>query len=434
MHTREQSARLIIAQQEFSLPVIVDNQDQQHLDVRDFHQKSGMFLYDPGLINTAIAQSTITWIDSQNDKLYYRGYDVEDLCRQSSFVEVSYLLAYGSLPAAAELEQYSRSLSNHSLIHESMKNFFDSFPGDAHPLAILATMVTALSSYYPKSYEFNKSMGIDITVRLLAKVRTLAAWSYKRSIGQPVIYPRDELPYWTNFLNMMFALPVEHYSVDPMDDEVLNKLMILYCDHEQNIATATVRMLASTKANLFVCINAGISAFWGSKEAAWEVLTVPMIEHMLDNRMSPESYFQDFINGMSRINSSAFGHAKYKQLDPRVRVARDLFHTYLKKKEAQAWQIDAFTQKALEVEEFTTQHTLFKEKGLYPNLDFYSALIFHLMGIPENMGNSIRVIGKLPGWLAHWQEQRLNEQTGSMRPQQIYSGPRMREWQPIDKR
>lgn len=417
----QKTVALNLKSQTIEFPTIEGSDHKQGIDVAGFKRKSGMYFFDPSLNNIAVAASSITLIDNQNDKLFYRGYDIEELVRKSNFVEVAYLLANGVLPSKENFKAYSNALSNHSLIHESMRNFFDSFPGDAHPLAILATMVTALSSYYPQPYEENKAIGVDVTIRLLAKVRTLAAWSYKKSIGHPVIYPRDELPYWTNFLNMMFAVPLEPIKIPEMDDKIMNQLMILYSDHEQNIATTTVRLLASTRANLFVCINAGISAYWGAREAAYDVLTVPMIEHMLDNSLSPEKYFEKFINGIEPLKSPAFGHAKYKTLDPRGKISKQLFYEYMKEIKFDE-KMSPFIEKALEVEQFTSSHTFFKELGMYPNLDFYSALIFHMMGIPPNMYNVIRVIGKLPGWIAHWQEQRKNDKSGSMRPQQIYTG------------
>lgn len=429
----EDYARLQINDQEYRLPVLTGSDGQRVVSAQGFYENSGYYFYDPTLNNVAVTSSQITNIDQKSDHLYYRGYDIEALVQHSNFIEVTYLLSKGELPDQEQYEIYSRSLSSHSLVHESMRNFFNSFPGDAHPLAILATMVTALSSYYPMSYEEHKASGIDVTIRLLAKVRTLAAWSYKKSIGHPVIYPRDDLPYWTNFLNMMFSVPIEPYLIDPKDDRIMNQLMILYCDHEQNIATSTVRLLGSTHANLFVCINAGISALWGAREATYEVLTVPMIEYMLDHRMPAEQYFEKFIKGGEPLRSPAFGHAKYNRIDPRARLSRQLFHEYYKNYNG-PFKNDPFMEKALEVEEYTSGHPFFKELKLYPSLDFYSALIFRMLGVPSNMYNAIRVIGKLSGWLAHWLEQRQDEESRSMRPQQLYTGAAPRKYSSLDSR
>ncbi|MBX7057132.1 MAG: citrate synthase [Leptospirales bacterium] len=412
----------------YEFPIVESVAGPGGIDFSELFTQSGRYSYDPSLNSTAVTQSSITWVDPSG-KLHYRGYDVADLVERSSFVETSYLLAGGELPSEAEYEEYSRSLSRHSMIHESMRNFFDAFPGDAHPLAILATMVTALSSYYPHSYEDHFKMGIDVKARLLAKVRTLAAWAYKKSIGQPVIYPRDELPYCSNFLNMMFAVPSGDTQVAPEDERILNQILILYSDHEQNVATSTVVMVGSTRANLFVSINAGISAIWGQREANYRMLPRPMLQHMISNGLTAERYFEPFLRGEERLQSPAFGHRKYRIEDPRAILSRRLFKEYIASHPRAS--SDPIIQKALEVESYMLGHPFFQKMKLYPNLDFYSAMIFHLLGIPPNMNNVIRVIGKMSGWLAHWQEQRQNEQKG-MRPQQIYSGSMPRTY-PADR-
>ncbi|MCB1324169.1 MAG: citrate synthase [Spirochaetales bacterium] len=417
--------------QDYALPVVTGSDGKPALDLTDLRRKTGLLAFDPSLMNTAVTRSEITWIDSENGKLLYRGYSVEQLVQESSYVEVAYLLTNGELPTPSQYAEYSTTLSKHSLIHEAMRNFFDGFPGTAHPLAILATMVTALSSYYPDTYESHKEQGVDVKARLLAKVRTLAAMAYKKSIGQPIVYPRDELPYCANFLNMMFAIPAEAYTVPADDEKILNQILILYSDHEQNVATSTVRLLGSTRANLFVCINAGISALWGSREASYSLHTIPMLTTMLNNRMSPERFFEKFISGHEPLKSSAFGHRKYKTVDPRARISRELFHAYYR---THAQKRDPLMEIALEVEEFTLGHTYFKELGFYPNLDFYSALIFRLMGIPTNMNNVIRCIGKLAGWLAQWSEQRAETKHRQMRPQQVYSGMMERPFKPVSER
>lgn len=425
------TAQLNADGKEYSLPILEGTDGQRAIDVSELKESSGLYTYDPTLNNTAVTKSEITRIDAESGKLLYRGYDLAALVKDSGFVEVSYLLFNGNLPTKNEYEAYSHSLSNHSMVHESMRNVFDAFPGDAHPLAILATMVTALSSYYPQSYEENMEAGIDLKARLLAKVRTLAAWSYKKSIGHPVIYPRDELPYCDNLLNMMFAVPAEPYTVPADDARVLNQIFILYSDHEQNSATSTVRFLSSTRANLFVCINAGISALWGARESAYSVHTVPMLETMLSHNMGADKFFERFINGEEHFRSPAFGHAKYKSEDPRARLSRELLHTYLRKKDDAT--NNPFIEKGLEVEQYVLGHPFFKEMKIYPNLDFYSALIFLAMGIPRSMFNVMRVIGKMAGWLAQWEEERLIT-AKAMRPQQLYSGVNEREYVSMDQR
>jgi Citrate synthase len=294
------------------LPLVTGTDNKQAIDIHFLNQETNLTTFDSALNNTSIAKSKISYIDSKNGKLYYRGYDVEELVEKSTFVETSFLLLYGHLPTKSEMEKFSYTLSKHSMIHESMRLFFDAFPGDAHPLAILATLVTALSAYYPTSYEEMIKQGIDIRVRLLAKVRTLAAWSYKKSVGQPIIYPRDELPYCTNFLNMMFATPAEPYDVDPMDDRILNRILILYADHEMNATTTTVRVVASGRANLFACINAGICSLWGSRESDANVPPIIMLREMINKNLSSEAYFKDFIQGKKQLKLNGLGHNAYE--------------------------------------------------------------------------------------------------------------------------
>ncbi len=428
------SANLQLDGETFPLPLVEGSDGTQALDITQLFEKSGVATFDQNLRNTAVARSAVTWIDAANGKLLYRGYDVGELVEKSSFVETAYLLSNGELPSADELKEYSTSLSKHSMIHESMRNFFDAFPGDAHPIANLSVMVTALSSYYPATYEENIDKGIDIKARLLAKMRTLAAWSYKKSVGQPIVYPRDNLPYCANLLNMMFAVPAEPYTVPRSHDAILNKILILYADHEQNVATSTVRLVGSTHTNLFASVSAGMCAFWGARESSAVNVPPPMrmLEQMLDNRQAPEQYFEKFINGEEPMTSTGLGHTSYKTTDPRAVICGKLFHDYLDAHPE--FKNDPRVQKALEVEEFTRGHGFFVERRLYPNLDFYSGLIFHMIGMPIVMNNVLRVIGKLAGWLAHWQEQRTRNDRLALRPRQVYFGESERSYVDVDAR
>lgn len=423
-------------QKKTRIPLITGSDHQKFVDINFLFQETGLITFDSALNNTAIAKSKISYIDSKNGKLYYRGYNVEELVEKSTFVETSFLLIYGHLPTEKELKNFSKELSKHSMIHESIRLFFDAFPGSAHPLAILATLVTALSAYYPQSFEDMIKKGIDIRTRLLAKVRTLAAWSYKKSIGQPIIYPRDELPYCTNFLNMMFATPAEPYKVDPIDDAVLNQILILYADHEMNATTTTVRVVASGRANLFACINAGICSLWGSRESDANVPPIVMLQEMINNNISSEEYFRDFITGKKQLKLNGFGHNAYEKEDPRAKISRRIFKEYYQKKIVKQPSIlqDPILNKALEVEEYVMNHPGLKEMNFYPNLEFYSALIFKLLGIPPEMNNVIRSIGKLPGWLAHWTEQRENPDRKVYRPKQVYVGELNKTYIPIQDR
>ncbi len=433
-----ETAELHINNEKYLLPLLSGGDGQKAINLEDFHKKTGCYLYDPLLNNVAIAKSAVTHIDPQKGKLFYRGYDVEDLVEKSQFVEVAYLLIHGNLPNKQQYEQYSLSLSRHALIHESMRNVYDAFPGNAHPLAILATMVTALSSYYADDYEEYKEQGRDLKDRLLSKVRTLAAWAYKKSVGLPTIYPLDHLPYCANLLNMMFAIPAEPYEVSPQEERILNQILILYSDHEQNIATSTVRLVGSAGANLFVCINAGICALWGARETSWKLHTVPMLSRMVEGGISAEKFFAPFIKGEEPLLSPAFGHKKYSGMGPRARISRKLFYNYLEAHPEK--RQDALIAKALEMEQYMLGHPFFAQMELHPNLDFYSTLIFQMMDIPINMFNVLRVIGKLAGWLAHWEEQRQQSKEEpftrpqQIRPQQLYSGPPPRHYRPIEQR
>lgn len=430
-----EQAELRLGGQSIALPVITGSDGSKAVNVDRLLAKTGYALYDPRLLNTAIALSDITWIDTRQGRLFYRGYNIKDLIEHSTFVETSYLLIHGKLPNREELREFSLSLSKHSMIHEQMKLFFDAFPGRSHPLGMLSTMVTSLSSYYPASYEENKRKGIDVKTRLLAKVRTLAAWSYKRSIGEPIIYPRDVLPYCENFLNMMFALPTEPYNVNPADARILNQMLILYADHEQNVATTTVRLVASTQANLFASISAGLCALWGARESFSNVSPIRMLQVMVESNQTPEKYFEPFIKGTGTLRTNGLGHKKYALTDPRADLSKQLYRSFLAAKPSAVRR--PLFEKAAEVEQFVLGHPFFINLNLYPNLDFYSSLIFELLGIPPEMHNVVRAIGKLAGWLAHWSDVRENlggGGGGQIRPQQIYTGPQERAYLKIDER
>jgi len=425
------SVKLILDDSTLDLPIITGTDGSQSIDIEDLFENTGLHTYDPRLKNTTCLKSSISWIDREHGTLLYRGYDVEELVQNSTFIETSYLLRHGELPVADELTKYSNSLSNHSMIHEDMRNIFDAFPSGAHPLAILATMVSTLSSYYPQTYEENFARGIDIGTGLLSKVRTLAAWSYKKSIGEPIVYPSDKLPYWHNFMNMMFSIPSEPYSCPEENIKIMNQIMILYSDHEQNVGTTAVRLVGSTKANLYACIISGMSAMWGVRESGANIPPMIMVEIMLNQNQAPEVFFEKFIKGHEPLRSNGLGNSSYKTIDPRAKISKELFHEY--RKTHKHADNDPYIQKALEIEEFVLGHPYFLEKGLYPNLDFYSAMIFHLLGIPLTMNNVIRVIGKLSGWLAHWHEQRLNVNL-SYRPAQVYTGELKRTYIPLERR
>lgn len=412
----------------YEFDVLTGTDGRSGIDISSLHEKTGLVSYDPGFFNTAVGESKVSRRDSEKGELSYRGYQIGDLVRNSTFVETSYLLIYGTLPNKEQLNDYSVRLSKHSMIHEDMINLFDGFPGKAHPLAILSTMVMALSSYYTDDYEESADRGVDHVTRLLAKVRTIAAFSYKKMIGQPFVYPLDRLPYCTNFLHMVFSVPAEKYEVDPYFDRVLNQLWILYADHEQNVAATTVQLVGSTKANLFASVSAGISALWGSREGGQSVAAVELIEDINRTGGDCKAYFEK-LKGSEIITQSTFlGHAAYKTVSPRAIAAREVFHEFSRKYR------NPVLETALKVEEYLINEPYFKERNLYPNLEFYSGVLFFSLGVPKNMFTLMQAIGKLPGWMAHWRELRINANYKKARPRQIYKGEMNRVYSPIEDR
>jgi citrate synthase len=422
-------AELIINGKKIELDIIQGSDGKSGIDISTLYDKTGMVTIDPGFFNTAIGKSRVSRRDSEKGELTYRGYSVRDLAMNSTFVETAYLLIYGDLPNKEQLSDFSKRLSKHSMIHEDMINLFDGFPGVAHPLAVLSTMVMSLSSYYSADYEESVDKGVDHISRLLAKVRTIAAFSYKKMIGKPFVYPIDKYPYCTNFLYMLFSLPAEPYEVNPYYDKILNQLWILYADHEQNVAATTVQLVGSTKANLFASISAGISALWGSREGGQSVAALELVEEIIRNKGDHKAVLEKLKIGDSIFQSTIFGHSAYKTVSPRAIVAREIFHEFCSKYNSEVLDI------ALKVEEYVLNDKFFKDNNLYPNLEYYSGIIFYSMGIPKNMFTLMQAIGKLPGWLAHWRELRVvSSDHKKARPRQIYSGEINRVYTPIEKR
>ena len=420
-------AELNINGKKIELDIIEGSDGKSGIDISSLYDKTGFVSFDPGFFNTAIGKSRVSRRDSEKGELTYRGYSVADLVKNSTFVETAYLLIYGDLPNQDQLSDFSRRLSKHSMIHEDMINLFDGFPGKAHPLAVLSTMVMSLSSYYSAEYEESADRGVDHITRLLAKVRTIAAFSYKKMIGKPFVYPKDKYPYCTNFLYMLFSIPAEPFEVDPYHDKILNQFWILYADHEQNVAATTVQLVGSTKANLFASISAGISALWGSREGGQSVAAIELVEEILkngdhkkvlDNLKSNESIFQ----------STIFGHSAYKTVSPRAIVAKEIFHEFAGKHK------NEITDTALKIEDYILNDPFYKEHNLYPNLEFYSGIVFYTLGIPKNMFTLMQAIGKLPGWLAHWRELRISGDYKKVRPRQIYNGEINKKYKSIDNR
>ncbi|MEO8798935.1 MAG: citrate synthase [Polyangiaceae bacterium] len=413
------------------LPVIVGSENEPAIDIAGLRAKTGMVTIDPAFMNTASTKSAITFLDGEKGILRYRGIPIEQLAEKSSFVETSYLLIYGHLPKPEELTDFSRLLTRHSLIHEDMKRFFDGFPSTAHPMAVLSAMVCSLSSYYPDAIDVDNTHVTDITIaRLLAKVRTIAAFAYKKSIGQPFVYPKNSLKYCGNFLNMMFSVPAEPYEVDPEVERVMNILLILHADHEQNCSTSTVRLVGSSKANLFASISAGICALWGPLHGGANQEVIKMLENIQKDGGDVSKYVALAKDKNSTFRLMGFGHRVYKNFDPRAKIIKKCADDVLGKKGVN----DPLLDIAKRLEEAALKDSYFVERKLYPNVDFYSGIIYRALGFPTNMFTVLFALGRLPGWIAHWKEMMDDPTTKIGRPRQIYIGPTATDYVPLDQR
>src|SRR3954469_22148693 len=414
---------------EAALPVIVGTEDEHAVDIRSLRQESGYITLDSGYMNTGSTTSAITYLDGEQGILRYRGYPIEELAEQSDFVETSYLLINGKLPTTDERAKFSTMLTRHSLIHEDMHQFFSGYPPTSHPMAVLSAMVTSLSAYYPDSLDRNAPMDLHIT-RLLSKVRTIAAFSYKKSIGQPLIYPKNSLKYCANFLHMMFAVPSEDYVVSPVLEKALNQLLILHADHEQNCSTSTVRMVGSSGANLYAAIAGGILALWGPLHGGANQAVIEMLEDIKANGGDGKKFIDDVKNKRDNRRLMGFGHRVYKNYDPRAKILKKMCDEVL----VHLGVNDPLLDIAKQMEEVALRDDYFVSKKLYPNVDFYSGIIYRAMGIPTNMFTVMFALGRLPGWIAHWKEMVEDPNTKIGRPRQIYTGEKVRKYVPIDQR
>jgi citrate synthase len=416
---------------EFEAPVVVGTEGERAIDIGQLRAKTGFVTIDPAFMNTASTKSAITFIDGDNGILRYRGIPIEQLAEKSTFVETAYLLIYGVLPNDQQLVDWSEKLTRHSLIHEDMKHFFEGFSPSAHPMAILSAMVAALSSYYPDSLDADNVEHRDITIaRLASKVRTIAAFAYKKSIGQPFVYPKNTLSYCANFLHMMFSVPAEEYQVDPELVKVMNLLLILHADHEQNCSTSTVRVVGSSKANLFASISAGICALWGPLHGGANQEVLEMLTAIRDDGGDVKKYVALAKDKHSGFKLMGFGHRVYKNFDPRAKIIKAAADKVL----AKLGKPDPLLDIAKTLEETALRDSYFIERKLYPNVDFYSGIIYRAMGFPTNMFTVLFALGRLPGWIAHWKEMVEDSNTKIARPRQIYTGSQVRDYVPLDKR
>ena len=426
--TDEQTAKLNLGDIDYEMKAIVGTEQEVGLDVRKLRANTSLITYDPGYGNTGSCSSSITFIDGEKGILRYRGYPIEQVAEAASFAEVCFLLVYGRLPTASEYDDFRMALTRHSLLHEDMKKFFEGFPPNSHPMAILSSMVAALSTYY-RDTTTEEDINRNI-IRLIAKVSTIAAFSYKKSVGQPFVYPRNDLSYTENFLYMMFSVPTEPYEVPAVLDSALNLLLILHADHEQNCSTSTVRMVGSSEANLFASISAGISALSGPLHGGANQKVIEMLELIRKDGGNYQKYMDMAKDKESGFRLMGFGHRVYKNYDPRAQLLRKSADQVLDELGVD----DPLLDIARNLEEVALKDDYFVERKLYPNVDFYSGILYRAMGIPTNMFTVMFALGRLPGWIAHWREMGADPEGKIHRPRQIYVGETERDFVPIAER
>jgi len=415
----------------YQLPIVEGTQNEKALDISRLRGESGLITLDKGFKNTGSTESAITFLNGEEGVLKYRGYSIEELADKSSFVEVSYLLIYGELPTTKQLKSFQEEITNHTLVHEDVKSILDGFPSKSHPMGVLSSLVSSLTAFYPKSLDPNRSASeVNGTIiRLLAKLPTLAAWSYKNRMRQPVVYPNNSLDYCSNFLRMMFALPTEEYQINPVVAKALDKLLILHADHEQNCSASTVRIVGSSHASLYTSVSAGIAALWGPLHGGANQAVIEMLENIRRDGGDVEKYVARAKDKSDSFRLMGFGHRVYKNFDPRATIIKKAADDVLKELGVDDPVLDI----AKKLEEIALNDEYFVARGLYPNVDFYSGIIYRALGIPTDMFTVMFAIGRLPGWIAQWKEMRENNEPIG-RPRQVYTGYTSRDYVTIDKR
>jgi citrate synthase len=425
------SAKLFYKGQEFEFPVIVGTENEPAIDIAKLRSDTGLITLDSGFKNTGSTTSSITFLDGEEGILRYRGYRIEDLAEKSSFMEVAYLLIYGELPTQAQFDDFTKQITYHTLVHEDIKKILDGFPSNAHPMGVLSSLICSLSAFYPDSLnpnstpeEVNLSM-----IRLLAKMPTFAAWAYKNKMGHPVNYPDNSLDYCSNFLKMMFALPAERYEVDPVVAKALDALLILHADHEQNCSTSTVRMVGSSQGPIYASISAGINALWGPLHGGANQSVIEMLEAIKADGGNTKKYLDKAKDKNDPFRLMGFGHRVYKNFDPRAKIIKKAADDVLTKLGVK----DPILDIAKDLEFAALNDPYFVDKKLYPNVDFYSGIIYRALGIPTDMFTVMFALGRLPGWIAQWKEMtEKGEPIG--RPRQVYTGATERDYVAMPKR
>ncbi len=416
---------------EYELPIVEGTEGERAIDISELRSKTGHITLDNGYMNTGACLSAITFLDGERGILRYRGIPIEQLAEQSTFVETSYLIIYGRLPNKAELEKFTRNIVMHTMLHEDMKHFYEGFPREAHPMATLASAVSTLSTFYQNAPGKQNVQDIDLSIyRLLGKLPTIATYSHKKSIGHPFIYPDNSLDYAANFLKMMFAVPAEEYHVDLDVAKALDLLLILHADHEQNCSTSTVRMVGSSRASLFASISAAISALWGPLHGGANQEVIEMLQLIKQSGIAPKDYLAKCKVKDSGARLMGFGHRVYKNFDPRAKIIKKACDSVLNKLGIN----DPLLDIAKQIEEAALKDEYFVSRKLYPNVDFYSGIIYRAIGIPTSMFTVMFAIGRLPGWIAQWKEMNESPHFKIGRPRQIYIGPKETAYTPLGAR
>jgi citrate synthase len=424
-------AKLSYGGKDFELPIVEGTENEKAIDIAKLRGQSGLITIDPGYKNTGSTTSAITFLDGELGILRYRGYRIEDLAEKSTFLEVAYLLIYGELPSQSEYERFTREITTHTLVHEDIKKILDGFPSNSHPMGVLSSLICSLTAFYPESLDPNRNeneVNLSI-VRLLAKMPTFAAWAYKNEVGHPVNYPDNSLDYCSNFMKMMFALPAEKYDPDPVVAKALDQLLILHADHEQNCSTSTVRIVGSSQASIYASISAGINALWGPLHGGANQAVIEMLESIKKDGGDTKKFLNKAKDKDDPFRLMGFGHRVYKNFDPRAKIIKKAADDVLTKLGVN----DPVLEIAKELEYAALNDQYFVDRKLYPNVDFYSGIIYRALGIPTDMFTVLFAMGRLPGWIAQWKEMRQNgEPIG--RPRQIYTGANERDYVSMNRR
>ncbi|MCG8391066.1 MAG: citrate synthase [Cytophagales bacterium] len=425
------TAELKIDGKTYSLPIIEGTENEKAFDIAKLRGETGVITIDPGYKNTGSTKSAITFLDGEKGILRYRGYSIEDLAEQSSFIEVAYLLIYGELPSKEQFEKFEHDIRYHTLVHEDIKKILEGFPSNSHPMGVLSSLVTSLTAFYPESLDPNRSSeAVNLSIiRILAKMPTFAAWAYKNEIGHPVNYPDNNLDYCSNFLKMMFALPAADYEIDPVVSNALDKLLILHADHEQNCSTSTVRIVGSSQASLYASLSAGINALWGPLHGGANSAVIEMLENIRKDGGDTQKWMDKAKDKNDPFRLMGFGHRVYKNFDPRARIIKKAADDVLDKLGIDDPVLDI----AKGLEHVALNDDYFVERKLYPNVDFYSGIIYRALGIPVDMFTVMFALGRLPGWIAQWKEMRENSEPIG-RPRQVYVGENLRPYTDLSKR